>query len=116
MTKITLDTNLLIELFDLDIQPKTTSAIGKIIKQCFDLQSVDLKITTAVGRDLLSDKDEQRKQAISLRIDNTFSVLGAGYIANDMLPVDSAERNNFLELKQNMPVQTCIAFCVYPPA
>jgi hypothetical protein len=36
--KITFDTNLLIELFDLKIKPKTIPSVGKILKHCFDWQ------------------------------------------------------------------------------
>lgn len=100
MIRITFDTNLLIELFDLKIEPKTIPSIGKILKHCFDWQGVDLKITTAVTKDIMADKDAVRFSAISTRINNTFSVLGAGYVTKDMLPKDSVERTNFLELKQ----------------
>lgn len=100
MIKITLDTNLLIELFDLKIKPKTIPSIGKILKHCFDWQGVDLKITTAVTKDIIADKDTDRVSALSIRINNVFSVLGAGYVIKDMLPKDNVERNNFLELKQ----------------
>jgi len=100
MIKITLDTNLLIELFDIKIQPKTIPSICKILKHCFDWQGVDLKITTTVTKDIMTDKDASRFSAFSIRINNAFSVLGAGYIIKDMLPKDRAERANFLELKQ----------------
>jgi hypothetical protein len=100
MIKITFDTNLLIELFDLEIEPKTIPSVGKILKHCFDWQGVDLKITTAVTKDIIADKDTVRFLAISTRINNTFSVLGAGYVTKDMLPKDSVEKTNFLELKQ----------------
>lgn len=98
--KITLDTNLLIEMFDLEIEPKTIPNIGKILRHCFDWQGVDLKITTAVTKDIMADKDTIRFSAVSIRINNIFSVLGAGYIIKDMLPKDKVERTNFLELKQ----------------
>ncbi len=98
--KITFDTNLLIELFDLEIKPTTISSVGKILKHCFDWQGVDLKITTTVTKDIAADKDANRFSAISARVNDVFSVLGAGYVSKDMLPKDSTEKTNFLELKQ----------------
>ena len=90
--KITLDTNILIEMFDFKIEPKTIPSIGKIFRHCFDWQGVDLKITTAVTKDILSDKDTIRFSAVSTRINNIFSVLGGGYVIKDMLPKDKVER------------------------
>ncbi len=100
MTKVTLDTNLLIELFDLGIEGKTVPALGKIFNHCFDFQNIDLKITTKVSDDLLGDRIKERAQALKLRIDNLFSVLGAGYVSIDDLPSDPIEKLNFIELQR----------------
>ncbi|MEN9913230.1 MAG: hypothetical protein RLY66_638 [Candidatus Parcubacteria bacterium] len=100
MIKITLDTNLLIELFDLKIEPRSIPDIGLILRHAFDQQTIDLKITTTVAEDLTGDKDKARAAALSLRVDSTFSVLGAGYVTSNLLPEDEIERKNFLELKK----------------
>ena len=100
MVTITLDTNLLIELFDLGIDPKSVPGIGTIFRHAFDHHAVDLKITTTVTEDLMRDKDKSRMEAMKFRIDNAFSVLGAGYVTVDFLPEDEAERRNFQELQR----------------
>ncbi|MEK7643369.1 MAG: hypothetical protein AAB372_02890 [Patescibacteria group bacterium] len=104
--KATLDTNLLIYLFDFDANETNVldscSLVREII-ECGKFISVDVQIATALESDFSNDADEIRREAILLRIRNLFQQVSLGRmikIENELLPEDEDDRHDFQELKR----------------
>jgi hypothetical protein len=67
--KITLDTNCIINLFDVTAKtPTSVTALTRIVKEGF-ANRADIAITTRVEADLLNDKDPDRKAAMLKMLD-----------------------------------------------
>jgi hypothetical protein len=104
--KATLDTNLLIYLFDLNAQEQNVLSSCNLVKEiieCSRFVNVDIKITTAVEDDLSNDTDRTRKKSILLRIRNLFQQVSLGSVKSiegELLPEDEVDRYDFQEIKR----------------
>jgi len=104
--RVTIDTNLLIYLFDFNASETNTLNSCSLIKEvieCGKFVSTDIQIATALESDFSGDPDEIRREAILLRIRNLFQQVSLGKmikIENELLPENEDDRYDFEELKR----------------
>lgn len=104
--KTTIDTNILIYLFD------TSSGETEVIQSCNLLKAIldtskqikiDIKISTSFEDDIANDKDELRKSSVLLRVRNIFQQISLGQTIlenGEYLPARMEDRADFQELKR----------------
>ena len=104
--KITLDTNLLIYLFDLESDNLNAQKSCSLMKTILETQksvSVDIQISTALEDDFLQDGDHVRREKILSRIRNIFQQVSPGKLIEkdgNILPEDASDQAFFEELKR----------------
>jgi len=101
--KITLDTNLLIYLFDLESDNLNAQKSCSLMKTILETQksvSVDIQISTALEDDFLQDGDHVRREKILSRIRNIFQQVSPGKLIEkdgNILPEDASDQAFFEE-------------------
>lgn len=104
--KITVDTNILIYLFDIDASEIDVEKACTLLKIILDIQKyikVDMQVSTSVENDLLEDKDTERRKYLLSRIRQIFQQLSAGEfitIENKIQPKRQEDLDLFQELQR----------------
>jgi hypothetical protein len=104
--KITIDTNLLVYLFDPNSEEGDVLKSCSLIKAVFDNNkyvNIDVRISTSLEDDLFEDKNSERSKSVLLRVRNIFQQISPGELIvkkQEVVPNNEADKKLFQELQR----------------